>query len=150
MATKKPRIAITLEPQRYDLLKRLATLQGGSMAGLVGELMEVTFPVLERVCVALEAAKQASESSIEGMRIAADRAMAELQPMMDASMDQLDMFVSDYQKAVSDASAAVTESLSPRVVTRGSGIKKVILEGQVKTSKKPVTARVTAIRGGKK
>ena len=48
-----------------------------------------------------------------GMRIAADRAMAELQPMMDASMDQLDMFVSDYQKAVSDASAAVTESLSP-------------------------------------
>ena len=134
MATKKPRIAITLEPHRYDLLKRLATLQGGSMAGLVGELMEVTFPVLERVCVALEAAKQASESSIEGMRIAADRAMAELQPMMDASMDQLDMFVSDYQKAVSDASAAVTESLSPRVVTRGSGSQQHNPRSQVKPS----------------
>ena len=63
MRTFNPRVGLTLKPHRYDLLKRMAALQGVSMASLVTELLEEFYPVLERVCVALEMAKGAQESS---------------------------------------------------------------------------------------
>ena len=154
MPTINPRIAITLPPYRYDLLKRMATLQGVSMASMVSELLEEFYPVLERVCVALEMAKKAQNSTRVGMREAADRAIEEMQPMLDASKGQLDIFLNAIeQQALSETltqemeqtinakgsaaqgkrdegaltSAAEnlpkSESISPRVVTRGSGNK---------------------------
>ena len=146
MPTANPRIAITVLPHRHDLLKRLAALQGVSMAALVSELLEEFYPVLERVCVALEMAQHAQDSSKSGIREAAAKAEADLAPLVASSMDQLDMFLQKMQDTIqgenkhdlaptesgarSDTGSgggcsnpSASEGLSPRVVTRGSGTK---------------------------
>lgn len=136
MPTKNPRIALTLQPYRYDLLKRMAALQGTTMSSVISDVLEELYPVLERVCVALEMAKQAQESSKQGLRDSVDKSVSELMPMLMAGQAQLDMFIGDVERAVrvaavgADASAvrpaagartAPKAALNPRVVTRGSG-----------------------------
>lgn len=146
MPTANPRIAITVLPHRHDLLKRLAALQGVSMAALVSDLLEEFYPVLERVCVALEMAQQAQDTSKTGIREAAAKAEADLAPLVASSMDQLDMFLQrmhdtingekqaeqtaaetgahcDTGFAVGCSNGSGKEGASPRVVTRGSGTK---------------------------
>jgi hypothetical protein len=93
MPTMNPRVAITLPPYRHALLKRMAKLQGVSMSSMVSNLLDEFYPVLERVCVALEMAQKAQESSRDGLRRAADKALEEIQPLLAASMQQFDMFM---------------------------------------------------------
>lgn len=118
MPSIKPRIALTLEPGRYALLKRLAALQGVSMASLVQELLEECYPVLERVLQALEAVQEANESAKAGLRAAADQAIEQLAPMGAEVEAQFDLFIN---KALE---AKAVEEGNPRVVTRGSGTKR--------------------------
>lgn len=93
MPTVKPRIQLTLDQHQHDLLKRLAGLQGVSMASLVMDIIEPACPVLERVCVVLEAAQRAQESSKDGMRLAMAKAEAELLPHLYDAVNQFDLFV---------------------------------------------------------
>lgn len=100
MPTKNPRINITVTPERYELLKRLAGFQGTTMAGLVSETMELMYPVMERVCVVLEAASRAQESSKEGLRESIAKAEAELLPLLYQAVDQFDLFVDESAKSI--------------------------------------------------
>jgi len=135
MPSVKPRLALTLPEHRHDLLKRLAGLQGVSMASVVTELLEECYPVLERVVVALEAAKSASESAKTGLRDSCDRAIAEMEPYRDQFMDQFDLFMDGITRQAQGAGPTETAprgagtvghalgpgAVNPRVVTRGSG-----------------------------
>lgn len=135
MPSVKPRLALTLPEHRHDLLKRLAGLQGVSMASVVTELLEECYPVLERVVVALEAAKSASESAKTGLRESCDRAIEELEPYRDHFIDQFDLFMDGITRQARGAEATDTPpcgggsgatatgpaAVNPRVVTRGSG-----------------------------
>lgn len=153
MPSVKPRLALTLPEHRHDLLKRLAALQGVSMASLVSELLEECYPVLERVAVALEAAKTASESAKSGLRESCDRAIEELEPYRDQFMDQFDLFMDGVIKQASEGSGECSPNarsalsstpqtiadaaLNPRVVTRGSGIPTSLPRTQVKKPRNP-------------
>jgi hypothetical protein len=137
MPSVKPRLALTLPEHRHDLLKRLAGLQGVSMASVVTELLEECYPVLERVVLALEAAKTASESAKAGLRESCDKAIEELEPYRVLVSDQFDLFMDGITRQIQDAEAPATQprsgggagvsadasaAVNPRVVTRGSGI----------------------------
>lgn len=100
MPTIKPRIKLTLQPHRYDLIKRLAAAQGVSMASVVTDIMDEVYPVLERVCIVLEAAKQAQETGKQGLRDAVAQAEADLVPFLYQAVDQLDIFMEDAAKKV--------------------------------------------------
>ena len=145
MPTIKPRIKLTLEQPRYDLLKRLAALQGASMSSLVTDILEEFYPVMERIAVVLEAAQQAQETSKQGLREAVAQAEAQLIPLAKATLSQFDLFMDkvegSFQGGAGDdvgvaARAAAPASppspskaprkrsaagANPRVVTRGSG-----------------------------
>lgn len=136
MPSVKPRLALTLPEHRHDLLKRLAGLQGVSMASVVTELLEECYPVLERVVVALEMAKSASESAKAGLRESCDKAIEELEPYRDVISAQFDLFMGEITRQVQGASDATGDApraapvaadappsgeVNPRVVTRGSG-----------------------------
>lgn len=95
MPSKNPRINLTISPLRYDLLTRLAKLQGTSRAALISETMEVVYPVLERVCVVLEAAQRAQETTRQGLRDSVAKAEAELMPMLYQAINQFDLFIED-------------------------------------------------------
>lgn len=129
MATTKPRINVTLEPHRYELLKRLAGLQGVSMSYLMSDLLETVSEPLERVCVVLEAASKASQSVSDGLRAAAERAEGVLLPQAEALMGQTDLFLADVLKVAGgsghdDETGAAWHgggaAPDPRPVTRGS------------------------------
>ena len=136
MPSANPRLALTLPPHRHELLKRLAALQGVPMSSVVSELLEECYPVLERVCVALEVAKNASDSAKAGLRESCDQALEELEPYRVAVSDQFDLFMDGITRqlgadgeGVRDAAraagapspSAVGATVNPRVVTRGSG-----------------------------
>lgn len=94
MATDKPRITITLEPAQHDLLRRLAAYQKHSMSSIVVELIDSVAPTLERVCEAIEVAMQAKEGVRDNLRRVAEESEAAILPHVEASLSQLDMFLS--------------------------------------------------------
>jgi hypothetical protein len=74
MATTKPRVTIMFEPDQYEVLTRLAAIQGSSVGALVRELVETFTPVLGRLTGFLEAAAAAEASVKQNMaRVAADQ-----------------------------------------------------------------------------
>jgi hypothetical protein len=158
MPSVKPRLALTLPEHRYELLRRLAALQGVSMASVVTELLEECYPVLERVAVALEAAKSASESVKSGLRDSCDKAIEELEPYRDQFMDQFDLFMDGITSQARTATEIATPPqgggasagdgraggvVNPRVVTRGSGTSTPLPLNQVKKARKPSATRVS-------
>jgi hypothetical protein len=100
MPTVHPRLTICIPSHRHELLKRLAALQGSSMAKVVTETMETVYPVLERVCVVLEAAQRAQDSRKEGLRKAVAKAEQELAPTLYEVISQFDLFMDDAAQSV--------------------------------------------------
>lgn len=102
MATVKPRITITLDQEKYELLRRLASYQGSSMSSIVADLLDAVAPVLERVCVAIEGVMQAQDGVREGLKRAAEESERAIMPHLTAAMSQLDAYVERCQKVEGD------------------------------------------------
>jgi uncharacterized protein (DUF1778 family) len=94
MATTKPRVNLTLEPEHYEILTRLAKVQGTSRARIINELFKEVVPQLESVVVTLEEAKAAAQkltpeakarlrAKMEGKEAEALEAMQELRKELD-------------------------------------------------------------------
>ena len=94
MATTKPRVNLTLEPEHYEILTRLAKVQGTSRARIINELFKEVVPQLESVVVTLEEAKAAAQkltpeakarlrAKMEGKEAEAMEAMQELRKELD-------------------------------------------------------------------
>lgn len=65
MATKKPRLTITLEPALSDSLRRLSELTGNSQSSLISEMLSGSGPIFEKMIRVLEAAEVA-KGAIKG------------------------------------------------------------------------------------
>lgn len=98
MATAKPRHSITFEPDDYEVLRRMAELQGGSVSKIVSELVSSVMPALRRVVELVEAANQAEGAVRENLaRLAAEAegpmveslggTLAEWEQLMDTLQD---------------------------------------------------------------
>lgn len=107
MATQKPRITITLEPHVYEVLTRLAELQGGSRAGIISDLLESVAPVFERTCYILQMAETATNGLNDDIRGSMERSEAKIEAMMDDAMGQLDIFAMDLTRASQGGSGVV-------------------------------------------
>lgn len=133
MPSAKPRLALTLPEHRYELLERLARLQGVSKASIIMELMEQAWPVLERVCIAIEAVQRMQDGVGPGFKEACDQALAEIEPFAQGATDQFDLFIDGIvngsggadRPAVCAGGASpgrtATGAVNPRPVIRGSG-----------------------------
>ena len=62
MATKKPRLTITLEPALSESLRRLSELTGNSQSSLISEMLSGSGHVLEKMIAVLEAAQFAKDA----------------------------------------------------------------------------------------
>lgn len=65
MATKKPRLTITLEPALSESLRRLSELTGNSQSSLISEMLSGSGPIFEKMIRVLEAAEVA-KGAIKG------------------------------------------------------------------------------------
>lgn len=160
MATTKPRINVTLELHRFELFKRLASLQGVSMSSLIAELLEAVAEPMERVCVLMEAAKEAPGSVKEGLRVAVARAESVLLPRAQETIDQFDLFMADVGQVVHEAGAprpggrsaggrgVPASAADPRPVTRGSTPLPDTRNKAPRTSTKSSKGKASILPGG--
>ena len=58
MPAKNPRLTITLQPSLAAQLRKLSELTGNSQSAMIGDLLEGTGPVFDRMIQVLEAAKR--------------------------------------------------------------------------------------------
>lgn len=112
MPTAKPRIAVTLEQSTFEVIARMAALQGVSRGSIVADLLDSVAPVLTRTVALLEAAAIAPKQVQDGLREVAQSAHDDLLVIAGDAAKQFDMLFDSLSEAWAD----------PHVVTRGSGI----------------------------
>jgi hypothetical protein len=112
MPTAKPRIAVTLEQSTFEVIARMAALQGVSRGSVVADLLDSVAPVLTRTVALLEAAAAAPKQVRDGLREVAEAAHDEFTVIAGDATKQLDMLLD----------AVAQAGVDPHVVTRGSGI----------------------------
>ena len=126
MPTAKPRVNVTLSVEDYELLSKLATQQKRSRADMLRDLFQTIRPVLERVAVVTEAALRAQATARQGLVQSAEKAEAELLPMVQQALGQFDLFIADVQaqaegrqQTASAAGAAAAPPPTPVPVITG-------------------------------
>lgn len=114
MATSKPRITITLEPEHYAVVKRLADLQEMSMSKIITQFFGEVSPILSRVADTLEAARRASDDARAKFVRTAEVAEEELRPLAETVRNQFDFFAGELSRLSEPA-----EPKNPRPVITG-------------------------------
>ena len=118
MPTIKPRIAVTLPPHVGETYKRLAALQGRSVASVAADLLLAAHEPMCRTLAVLEAAMVAPRQVIEGIREAAEQTERDLTRAYAGGLDQLDWIMERVRQSETPDVPAATH---PPLVTRGSG-----------------------------
>lgn len=90
MPTLNPRLTITLTPAVVAVLRELAELGGQSQSSIVGELLETTLPVFERVVFAMRAASTIQASANAEIASGLERAQAKLEDQLGLMLDDVD------------------------------------------------------------
>jgi len=90
MATAKPRITVTLEPDVYETIKGLSEAQGCTMSGLVSEFLVMVNPVQQRVLRAVKKAHALNVESKASMVSNLEQAEAQMTKMIGPLLDLLD------------------------------------------------------------
>jgi hypothetical protein len=88
-----PRITITLTPQLHAVLRQLSSLTGNSQSSIVGDLLETSLPVFERMCTVLDAAHRLKEEGLKAPEAVKDslaRAQERLEQQLNLVLDTVD------------------------------------------------------------
>lgn len=109
MPTLNPRVTVTLTPAVSAVLRQLAELGGQSQSSIVGELLETSLPVFERVVAALRAASTIQAGAKAEIASGLERAQAKLESQMGLLLVEMD-----------DAARPLLEA-AEKVTRRGAG-----------------------------
>ena len=90
MSTLNPRITITLTPACAAVLRELSQLAGNSQSAIVGELLETSLPVFERVVSALRAATTIQAAAKVEIASGLERAQVKLEDQMGLMLGDMD------------------------------------------------------------
>ena len=105
MATTKPRITVTLTQRQHDVLRSISDYGGQSMSSFIGELLEQSLPVLERMAESFRKIKSAQDEQRKRIVEELDQAQAEVEPVLEQVLGQFDLFMSKVEKAAAGAGA---------------------------------------------
>jgi hypothetical protein len=67
MATKKPRLTVTLDPSTYEAFKHFSEAQGRSMGSTINEVLSEVTPAVNRVTSFLLRAQTMNDSCIRAL-----------------------------------------------------------------------------------
>lgn len=91
MATKNPRIAVTLSDEAYGVVSRLAAAQRSSKSTVVAEVINDLAPVMAQLLETVEAAARIREENLRGVREASTEAVERMQSTVDELGDQFSL-----------------------------------------------------------
>lgn len=115
MPAKNPRLTITMQPSLAAQLRKLSELTGTSQSALIGELLEGSGPVFDRMIQVLEAAKTAKESMRGKLADDMERAQAKLEGAFGMALEGFDQFTG----SLLDEAEAVTRRARRGPAVRG-------------------------------
>lgn len=92
MPAKNPRLTITLQPSLAAQLRKLSELTGNSQSALIGDLLEGTGPVFDRMIQVLEAAKSAKESIRGKLADDMEHAQSKMEGALGLALEGFDEF----------------------------------------------------------
>lgn len=118
MATKNPRITITLNPNVYRVLQSISETSGQPMSSFVVEMIEGALPTIERMAATFQKVKRAQEGERKRFLEALDDAQSAIEPVVMETIGQFDLFlgkIGTAADALADggAAAAAGASASP-------------------------------------
>lgn len=93
MPAVNPRITITLQPSTHALLRKLSELTGNSQSAIVGELLQGSEPIFERMTSLLEAAAKLKAQGLqasEEVRLGLEQAHRRLEGQMGLAFEAFD------------------------------------------------------------
>lgn len=109
MATKKPRLTITLDPALSESLRRLSELTGNSQSSLISEMLSGSGPVLEKMITVLEAAQVAKDAIKGRITRGLDDAQGKFEQALGLAFDGFD----DIDAALKEMAEAAPERQTP-------------------------------------
>ena len=117
MPAKNPRLTITLQPSLAAQLRKLSELTGNSQSALIGDLLEGTGPVFDRMIQVLEAAKTAKESMRGKLADDMEQAQSKMEGALGVVMEGFDQFTG----SLLDEAEAVTTGTPEGARKRSAG-----------------------------
>jgi len=131
MATNKPRITISLNPNVYATLKRMSELGKQPMSSIVTELLESVHDPLMRTVAFLEAAADAPKQVRDGLRESFETVEREMYQTAGHTVAQIDFLTEQMLDGSRGAAAPDAPEFhqqagksNPHIVIRGSGLGK--------------------------
>lgn len=99
MATTKPRITVTLSDRQYAAIKGISDNSGQSMSAFLGELLEQSLPVLERMGETFRKIKSAQDEHRARIASELDLAQSAVEPIVAQALGQFDLFCARVESA---------------------------------------------------
>lgn len=100
MATKNPRINVTLSTRCYAMVKSISESSGKPMSGFISEMLESALPTLERMAVTFQKIKAAQDSERSKFLETIDDAQDVLEPAVMHALGQFDLFMGKIDSVV--------------------------------------------------
>lgn len=121
MATTKSRITVTLSDRQYAAIKTISDNSGQSMSAFLGELLEQSLPVLERMGATFRKIKSAQDEHRARIASELDHAQTAMEPIVAQAIGQFDLFFTriEAEAAAPKVAAAAATPLDPRPVITG-------------------------------
>lgn len=142
MATTKPRITVTLSKQQYDVLKAISEYGGQSMSNFIGDLLEQSLPVLERMAEAFRRIRLVQDERKKRISEELTDAQNAIEPAFQSVLGQFDLFMSKLESNYGSVGASLDSGASPAV---GEAPEKKVAKRALKKSdasaRPPVTNR---------
>lgn len=120
MSTNKPRITLTLEPEVYEVVRRLSAASGDSMSAVIADFLDVAIPQMQRIALVLEHAKAIPSQTKEELRDSLARSEAKLLSAVAEVTGQADGFIEELAEAAKAAGASAAEPRTRRTAARAS------------------------------
>lgn len=105
MSTSKPRITVTLTDRQHEVLRSISVSSGQSMSSLLGEVIETTLPVFERMAVTFQHIKRAREEERAKIAKTLDEAQDAFEPIAASLVGQFDMFMGRLESGIASTAA---------------------------------------------
>ena len=167
MPAKNPRLTITLNPALAVRLRKLSELTGNSQSSMIGDMLEGSEPVFDRMIQVLEAAKFAKESMRGKLSDDMEQAQARVEGALGIALDGFHEFTGTLLEEAEEVTrraqrggragearapragraAASPTPISNRGVRLDPLATKDIAQSRVKVRRAPVK-RTSKIRGG--
>lgn len=116
MTAKNPRLSVTIQPSMAAQLRRLSELTGNSQSAIIGDLLEGTGPVFDRLIQVLEAAKTAKESMKGRLADDLEQAQGKMENALGIVMEGFDQFTG----SLLDEAEAVTRRARKKRLPRAA------------------------------